>query len=109
MSTCFILRRRYLGVSKIFPDGVDPSSVEHIAVVRAMQDSFDFIQPYPQTRARQRFHRCSEVTKEGLDVSPMYVAARRFTKDSANHVFVFLAHLPSTRQVRKCIRKRERP
>jgi hypothetical protein len=52
MSTYFILRRRHPGVSKIFPDGVDSLSVQHIAVVvRAMQDAFDSIQPYPQTRA----------------------------------------------------------
>jgi hypothetical protein len=30
--------------------------------------------------------------KEGLDVPPMNVAARRLTKESANQVFVFVAH-----------------
>jgi hypothetical protein len=39
-------------MSKIFPEGVDALSVQHVAVVvRAMQDAFDSVQPYPQTRA----------------------------------------------------------
>jgi hypothetical protein len=51
MGTCFILRRRHLGVSQVFPHVADSLSVQHIAVVRAMQDAFDSIQPHPQTRA----------------------------------------------------------
>jgi hypothetical protein len=37
MGTCFILRRRHLGVSQVFPHVADSLSVQHIAVVRAMQ------------------------------------------------------------------------
>lgn len=93
MSIYFILRRRHPGVSEIFPDGMDSLSVQHIAVVvRAMQDAFDSIQPYPQTRAGQGLHRRSEVIKEGLNLPPMNVAARWLTKESANDVFVFVAH-----------------
>ena len=93
MSSCCILRRRHSRVSKIFPDGMDSLSVQHIAVVvRPMQNPFDSIQPYPQTRAGQGLHRRSEVIKEGLNLPPMNVAARWLTKESANEVFVFVAH-----------------
>jgi hypothetical protein len=43
MGTCFMLRRRHLGVSQAFPHVADSLSVQHIAVVRAMQNAFDSI------------------------------------------------------------------
>jgi hypothetical protein len=58
MGTCFILRRRHLGVSQVFPRVADSLSVQHIAVVRAMQDAFDSIQPHPQTARRNPRWRC---------------------------------------------------
>jgi hypothetical protein len=67
-------------------------SVQHVAVMGSMQDSFDSIQPDPQTGTGEGLHRCSQVMKQGLDVPPMNIAARRLTKDDPNQVFMFVAH-----------------
>jgi hypothetical protein len=49
MGTCFILRKHHLGVSQVFPHMADSLSVQHIAVVRAMQMPST---PFSHTRRR---------------------------------------------------------
>lgn len=51
MDQCLILRGRHLGVSQVFPHVADSLSVEDIAVVRAMQSTFDSVQAHSQPRA----------------------------------------------------------
>ena len=99
---CFVLRGRYPGVSEIRSQVSDALPIEHVAVMRAMQDVLDAMQPYTHTRARKRLGRCAEVMEQGLDLAPMNIRGKRLTEDGANPLCVFVAHgkrdrLPSPR------------
>jgi hypothetical protein len=89
---CFVLRRRHSGASEIGSQVPDALSVEHVAVMRAVQDVLHPVQTHAHARSGKRFHRSSQVMKERLDLAPMNVPADRLAENSANQLPVFVAH-----------------
>lgn len=43
---CLIQRRSHFRVSQIFAQGVDPLSIQHVTVMRPVQDSLESAQPH---------------------------------------------------------------
>ena len=85
---------------RVFANMKNVLAAERIAVVRTMQRPFDAVEPYPQSRLRQRLCRGAEVVQQRFDFAPLDITADRILKDRAEEIFVFAAH-------RCCFQKEE--
>lgn len=51
----------------------DRLAIEHVAVMRAMQDSLGAVEQHPETRPRKRFHVGAEVSKQRFHIPPVNI------------------------------------
>jgi hypothetical protein len=79
-------------VGKKFTQHLDILLRTFTAVMRVMQESFEFVQDDAKTRAMGWLNRCAQMMEHGLDFAPMNIGANRILKNRAQKVDVLAAH-----------------
>jgi hypothetical protein len=88
----FVKRWRDVCRSQILTQVFHVLPLQHIAVVRVMQNSLDAIQYDANAGALDRVDLGAKVMQEGFNVAPMDVAADRILENAVQQMFVFMAH-----------------
>lgn len=92
-ATVLVRRGSDPGAGEVLPQVPDFLPVEHVAVMRMVQNAFCAVQQHSNAGTGQLLNGCPEMVQEGLDLPPVDVAADGIVEDGADQLFVFVAHL----------------